>query len=183
MARATYGPEIQSRSRLLLKKILLFSLGELDGCERSKVKFTWEATQATLRVDTTLRDLAMLTKGEETEALTVPQVRESLSRMEDFLGIFQDDRLSDRGSARWNFKLNLWAREVDRNLVEFDKLWDSKRSPDSKAKVQPEVVSKSGMKPGAPLPGVRLPDNFVARTGALEAVDRKSTRLNSSHVD
>ena len=29
------------------------------------------------------------------------------------------------------------------------------------------------MTPGAPLPGVRLPDNFVARTGALEAVKGK----------
>ena len=46
--------------------------------------------------------------------------------------------------------------------------------PDSQEPiVQPEILSKSGMKPGAPLPGVRLPDNFVARTGALKAVKGK----------
>ena len=170
MARATYGPQVKQRSIRLLQSIVRFALGELEDCDRVKVSCSWVSDDL-LRVKTTLRDLVELTTRDGLgEALKKPQVAEALNRMKDFLEILVDERVQDQGSEEWQFTLKLWSRNTSENLRCFETEWENRRSPQSKA-VTATLTPKR--KPGAPMPRVRLPENFVDRSSALSSVKEK----------
>jgi tetratricopeptide (TPR) repeat protein len=144
MARATYGPEIKKRSMRLLEAIVGLAVGELEGCDRVKVKCTWVEDDDLLRVKTTLLALGALTGCDGGAALTTEQVSECLNRMKDFVGILEDERGAKQGSGDWQFTLRLWGRETAENLRRFEMEWEARRSPKSK-EVTAEAQAKRSL--------------------------------------
>ena len=161
---------MKQRSRRLLQSIVSFALGELEGCDRVKVSFSWVSDKV-LRVHTTLRDLVELTTRDDLgEALKKPQVAEALNRMKDFLEILVDERVHDQGSEDWLFTLKLWSRDIPENLRSFEMEWENRRSPQSKA-VTAAIggLQTSGLKPGVPMPKFK-PVVWVDRPKPLQEV-------------
>jgi Effector-associated domain 4/NB-ARC domain len=177
-SKKSYGPTVQARARHLLQ-VILGVVADADRASGIKFNADWaDTTPPRLTIETTLQNLTRLThadlKANPLEFKRAKaQMGEALGDLRDFVQILDDHRTQKKGSDRWHFSLRLWGKDADRNLAEFDKLWESQRSPSSQSKPAPEAQSKSGLKLGAPMPGVRLPDNFVARTAALEAVKGK----------
>jgi glycerol-3-phosphate cytidylyltransferase-like family protein len=181
LSKRSYGPIVQKRARSLLQVILEVVV---DGRELERgvnLGSNWsedEDQRPRLTIDTTLQSLTRLlepglTANTKSFDSKKKLAGEALKDLENFVGILSDHRAKKQGSDRWNFSLRLWGKDIERNISEFDKLWESKRSPNS----QPEPAPpKSGLKPGAPLPQLRLPDNFVARPDALAAVKEKLLR-------
>jgi Effector-associated domain 4/NB-ARC domain len=186
-SKRSYGADVQARVKSLVKALLdAVDMGQpVTGLE-----WTWsDETSKTpkLMVETTLKDLVLLAnprlKANTDEfKRDKSQAGESLGYLRDFLEILDDQRLKKRGSDQWRFTLRLWGKDVDRNLNEFDKLWESKRSPHSKSKSATAPPQTSGLKPGAPYPRLRLPENFVDRPDAIAAVKNLLLAENSTVV-
>lgn len=177
-SKKSYGPQVQARVKYLLQVLLEGVAGERELRRGLVLKSSWSKDCKTLTIETTLRSLVLLAQPELTTnspefRSSKSQAGESLIHLRDYVGILSDHRVQKRGSETWHFSLRLWGQDTDRNLEEFDKLWESKRSPASKAKPAPETQPKSPLKPGAPFPRVRLPENFVERPKALKAVKEK----------
>ncbi|BAS60308.1 MULTISPECIES: NB-ARC domain-containing protein [Leptolyngbya] len=146
MPRATYGPRVKYRAKRLFTAIAAFAQDELEGVEQIPVRCSWqpEADSPTLIVRTTLRALEELCKKDGFGTpLTKPQIREALSRMEDFLNILEDVRENPKGTEHWHFKLTLWSRDTTENVNQFDQFWETKRPLKSKEQqtVNPIVAS------------------------------------------
>jgi hypothetical protein len=178
LSKKSYGSEVQARVKYLLQ-VLLEGVAEERELKRDvDLKWSWSEDDKTLTLETTLRSLVLLaypdlaTNTDEFKSAK-SKARESLIDLRDYVGILNDHRIQKRGSEKWHFSLRLWGQDIQRNLAEFDKLWESKRSPASKPKLVPETQTKFPLKPGAPFPKVRLPDNFVPRPNALKAVKEK----------
>jgi hypothetical protein len=173
-SKKSYGPIVQARARSLLQVLLEAIATEQTAVQNLEWKWSDEEPQAPkLIIETTLQAMVLLCHPElqtNTEEFRQAkrQVREALANLRNFVEILKEQRVKTRGSARWHFTLHLWSKQVDRNLAAFDKLWDSKRSP--RSKFVPEPSPQSGLKPEAPCPRVRLPDNFVPRLGPIAAV-------------
>jgi hypothetical protein len=136
MPRATYGPQVKARAQRLFEAILSFASDEVEGCEHLGLDLRWQerdSNQPRLVIQTTLRALEVLTQKDKYDGkFTKVQLRESLSRMADFLNILQDHRVHDRGSENWHFTLKLWARDTKMNLEQFEQAWEQKRPQKSK---------------------------------------------------
>jgi biotin synthase-like enzyme len=174
----SHGPDVQARVKCLLEAILEEVSGERELVSGLVLKSAWSEDGKRLTIETTLRSLVLLSQPALTANTSEfkrvkAQAGESLIDLRDFLGILDDHRVITRGSDKWHFSLQLWGRDTARNLAEFDKLWESKRSPTAKPTPAPETQPKPRLKPGAPFPRVRLPDNFVERPDALKAVKEK----------
>ena len=186
-SKKSYGSEVQARATRLLKSLLEAIAGDLEEV-RKDLTWRWadEDNQAPrLTIETTLQALALLSypevKTNTPEFKRVKQqVGEALGDLRDFVEILDDHRVQKRGASRWRFTLRLWSKQVDRNLVEFDKLWESKRSPHAKSLLV--APPKPGLKPEAPCPRVRLPDNFVARPEPIAAVKRLLTEDSADNT-
>lgn len=138
MARPSYGAATQSRSRILFTALLDYANEELD-CEeksidalRPQIQTHWQSDRR-LVVRTKVRFLETLTKLIDSP-LNADQIKESLKRFEDFLGILEDNRPNRSGSEVWHFTLNFWHSRFDRaaNLQQFDHGWEMARIPQSK---------------------------------------------------
>ena len=172
--KKSYGSIVQTRACRVLKGILEATKAG-ESSDPKKLQFRWqeEAGSQKVAIETTLQTLMHITNQDGQATVTTANVREALEAMRDFLGIMQDHRVKTKGEAQWKFTLTLWSQDIQRNLNEFDKLWEGKRSPKAKSQAVPEQPSKLGLKMGAPYPKVRLPDNFVPRIEAFDAVRRK----------
>ncbi|MBD2168106.1 hypothetical protein H6G04_27350 [Calothrix membranacea FACHB-236] len=53
------------------------------------------------------------------------QIREALNLLKDFLKILEDNRIHTQGSDDWHFSLKLWSRDKEKNLKQFDEVWES----------------------------------------------------------
>ncbi|MFZ4727104.1 MAG: NB-ARC domain-containing protein, partial [Pseudanabaena sp.] len=177
-SKKSHGHDVQARVKSLLKALLDCVSGEQELGRGVELKWVWSDDEKVLTIETTLRSLVLLsqptlkTNTPEFKRATA-QVGEALHDLEDFVAILEDVRTQKRGSDRWLFLLRLWGKDIDLNLAEFDKLWESQRSPTSKLKSVPVSQPKSPLKAGAPFPRVRLPENFVERPDALNAVKAK----------
>jgi hypothetical protein len=197
-SKKSYGPIVQKRAETLLKTILVIAVaGDRD--RGLQFNADWQEEQPpTLTIKTTLRQLTQLTypdlpahSAEFKKAKA--QLGEALADLRDFVGILTDHRIQKKGSDQWHFSLRLWGTGVEQNGRELDALWEERRSPKSPSKSVPdrapdrlpdrapdsvldrgpaagEGVAKPKLKRGAPMPGVRLPENFVPRPDALAAV-------------
>ncbi len=143
--KKSYGPIVHARVCRVLKGILeATKVGEVS--DSKKLQFRWQdeaAGRQKVTIETTLQTLIHVTNQDGQATVTTANVREALEAMRDFLGIMQDHRVKTKGEAQWKFTLALWSRDIQRNLNEFDKLWESKRSPRSKPKPTPEVSQRS----------------------------------------
>ncbi|MGI0493907.1 NB-ARC domain-containing protein [Alkalinema pantanalense CENA528] len=181
-SKKSYGSIPQARARKLLQAILEGVDREDRGCGL-KFNADWaEVCPPRLTIETTLQALTLIANPqlqantpEFKKAKT--QTGEALGDLRDFVGILDDHRTQKKGSDRWHFSLRLWNKKVERNLEAFDQLWESRRSSNSKTQtttpITAQQATQSLMRPGAPMPGVRLPENFVARPGALAAVKER----------
>lgn len=173
----SYGPIVQARTRRVLQAILLGVAGERDLLNPRALKFRWQdevSIGQKLTIEITLQTLVHLTNQDgQQPKITTHQIREALEALRDFLGILQDNRTETRGSSQWNFTLTLSSDQLERNLRNFDDSWERKRSPKAKLQLEPKTTLKSGLRSGAPFPRVRLPENYVERPKALEAVKGK----------
>ena len=173
--KRSYGSIVQARVRRVLKGILEATKAG-ESSDSKKLQFRWKeeaAGRQKLTIETTLQTLMHVTNQDGEASVTTANVREALEAMRDFLGMLQDHRVKTKGEAQWNFTLTLSSTHVDRNLEAFDELWESKRSPKAKLQAVLETPLKLGLKTGAPYPKVRLPDNFVPRVQAFDAVKGK----------
>ncbi|OKH48015.1 hypothetical protein NIES30_10930 [Phormidium tenue NIES-30] len=94
-----------------------------------RLQVNWQ-TEKQLVVRTKVRHLAYLTVHDAWEGqLTPDQIREALKRLQDFLGILEDNRPATQGSEDWHFTLKLWHRRQDvaTNLAKLDEEWERLR--------------------------------------------------------
>lgn len=141
--KKTYGSIVQPRARRVLEGILEATKAG-ESTDPKKLQFRWqeEAGSQKVTIETTLQTLMYVTNQDGQTKVTTPHVREALEAMRDFLKIMQDHRVKTKGQAQWNFTIALWSRDIQRNLNEFDELWENKRSPRSKPKPTPEVSQR-----------------------------------------
>lgn len=135
MARISTGPKVKQRSQQLFVTLLDYANHQLPVLEtpqtpqRQAIELKWQ-TDTELIVKTKLRYLQILTTQTDGEAtLTIPQIRESLYRMQDCLGVLHDHRVATQGSETWHFSLHLWHPRHDRaaNLQRFETEWEQYR--------------------------------------------------------
>ena len=191
MPRATYGPDIKARTLRLFEALLHFANDELDECDRLDIKFRWQSKDSTnpkLLIKTKLRVLEELTKKNSYEgSLTKTQIREALYRMQDFLGILEDNRTQKRGLEEWNFTLSLWSKETAKNLLQFEKNWENKRPEKSKRQEETAKTTSKNVKVERPASGVEptkvphnLPRSVIQFVGRDEALLKLHEQLQQS---
>jgi SpoVK/Ycf46/Vps4 family AAA+-type ATPase len=127
--RPNYGPTAQARTKRLLAALLAYANDELEGCDYLKIQVNWQ-TDKQLVVRTQIRFLEELTKLDSYEGkLSDEQIKEALKRLEDFVEILLDHRVTPKGSPDWHFTLKLWHKrfETEANLRQFDIEWERRR--------------------------------------------------------
>ncbi|MEB3884458.1 HEAT repeat domain-containing protein [Lyngbya sp. CCY1209] len=137
MPRPSYGPETKKRTRQLLTLLLDYGNGDIDGDEneldrlRANIKTAWKSDRQ-LIIRTKIRFLVSLSKIADIP-LTAAHIKESLARLEDFLGILEDHRPSRQGSETWHFSINFWYNRSDRDAIlnRFESEWERRKSPPS----------------------------------------------------
>jgi WD40 repeat protein len=142
MARPNYGPQAKQRTQRLLEDLLNYANHDWDAEIRSPIRTHWQSDRQ-LVVRTKLRFVVELTAQDPYPGkLTPEQIREALRRLQDFLGILEDNRPATQGSEDWHFTLKLWHRRQDlsANLQKFDSEWEQRRSLKSK-QVAPSQTS------------------------------------------
>lgn len=153
MARPNYGPQAKQRTKCLLTVLLSYANGDLENTHQLPIQASWQ-TDKQLVIRTKIRFLEELTAnclGDRT--LSNEQIKESLKRLHDFLGILEDNRPVTQGSEDWHFTLKLWfsKRDIDANLRRFDEEWERLRPLRSK-----QVTDKASVRS---LPNDSLPDH------------------------
>ena len=145
MPKKTYGPIVRDRVKRLLEAILDFAAFPNEKYRHIKMKATWKGKKGPyhlLLVETELRKLKALTQKDQYEGdLPESQVREALHSMEDFLGILDDHRTTDRGTSKWTFRLKLWSMDKEENLRHFQKEWEARRSEKSKRQEKAKKIN------------------------------------------
>ncbi len=130
--RPNYGPTAQERTKRLLEALLAYANDELEGSERLQIEANWQ-TQNKLVVRTKVRFLEELTaKYQQNSKLDTEQIKEALKRLKDWLEILEDNRTKTQGSEDWHFTLNLWSKDKQENLKQFEFEWESRRAKKSK---------------------------------------------------
>src|SRR4028118_760095 len=192
MPRATYGPQPKARALRLFEALLCFANDELEECDRLDIKFRWDSedwTTPKLLIKTKIRTLEELTKKDNHEgSLTKTQIREALYRMQDFLGILEDNRAHNRGPEEWNFTLSLWSKETAKNLLQFEQNWENKKPEKSKRQEETTNTTSKNIKverPSSGLEPTKIPHNLprsgvIQFVGRNEALDRLHEQLQQS---
>lgn len=120
--------KVKERIRILLEKLLhhanpmLSDPAELLG----SFEYSWKGdttSRPRLVVKTKLSFLQDLIASEATQPVTKAQVREVLLVLKSKLNLLEDHRIKTRGSDKWEFTLTLWDTKVEKNLREFERLW------------------------------------------------------------
>ncbi|MEH1816742.1 MAG: tetratricopeptide repeat protein [Nostoc sp.] len=168
MPRPSYGDDVKARVRQLLKRFLAYADYSLEDSQKFqfKDKPNWHSETEVI-VRTSLRELA------ELGGLEKEQVREALKALADFLGVLKDERLHERGSEEWYFKLTLWCNKGDKeeNLKKFDEEWQRCRR-EKLPGVQSAEARKAKLTP--------TPYENIPYSGVVEFVGR-DTELQNLH--
>jgi WD40 repeat protein len=130
MARPNYGSQAKQRTQRLLEDLLNYANHDWEAEIRSPIRTHWQSDRQ-LVVRTKLRFLVELTAQDPyPDKLTPEQIREALRRLQDFMGVLEDNRPATQGSEDWHFTLKLWHRRQDlsANLQKFDHEWEQRRS-------------------------------------------------------
>ncbi|MBD2441059.1 NB-ARC domain-containing protein [Nostoc sp. FACHB-110] len=164
MPKTTYGPAIQKRVKRLLAALLCFAAGEVEK-DNLKIEYDWKEednVNPKLTIKTTLVTLELLTqKDEHPGKLTKTQIREALNLLKDFVKILEDNRIQTKGSDDWHFTLKLWSRDREKNLKQFDEVWEKNRP--NKSRTQDEDVAVAPQTKLAIFQAPPLPTHFVER--------------------
>ena len=168
MARPSYGDDVKARVKRLFEALLAYVDDEFEDGDKLRIDFNWQSeTQLVIR--TKRRYLEELTAKDKYEGkLTQAQVREALKRLEDYLGILEDNRTSTKGSEDWHFTLKLWHKDKEANLRQFDIEWESKRPPKSQA-IAKKIKEPKSVANNIPPSGAK---EFVGRAEELLEVHK-----------
>ncbi|MBD2042981.1 tetratricopeptide repeat protein [Microcoleus sp. FACHB-672] len=178
MARRSYGEEVKARVKRLFEALLAYANNEYE--DKISIQHTWQCeTQVVIRGKR--RCLEELTLKDSYEGkLTAAQVREAINRLEDFLGILEDNRSATQGSEEWHFTLKLWHKDKAENLRQFDIEWEAKRPEKSKkaaAKSSPLPTNPPTVNLSAATPlnnlgqkGIVNPEEFIGREEELDKI-------------
>jgi hypothetical protein len=131
----TYGLQVKARVKRLLEALLSYFNREVEGCEHLEIESKWQ-TDNQVVVRTKSGTLEKLTAQDSYSGkLTKGQIGEALHKyLGSFLGILEDQRTQTKGSEDLHFTLKLWhGTDKNKNLAQFDKEWESRRSKKSKA--------------------------------------------------
>ena len=161
MPRPNYGPEAKKRSQTLFAALLAFANDELDYDEaaldrlRPQIQAHWQSERR-LVIRTKVRFLEALTQLAATP-LSAEQIKESLKRLEDFVGVLDDNRPSRGGSEIWHFTLNLWhgRNEQPANLTRFETEWEARRTQ------KPQAIKSSPKSSPSEPPGQISEPNWL----------------------
>ena len=128
MPRLSTSSKVKNRIRILLKKLLCYAVpATMEAKYASEVfDYSWKdetTARPRLVIKTRLSVLAELMAGELAQPISKPQIREVLLVLQKELKILDDHRIKTRGSDKWEFTLKLWDTSVEKNLREFDRLW------------------------------------------------------------
>jgi tetratricopeptide (TPR) repeat protein len=190
-SKKSYGPTVQARAKHLLQ-VILGVVADADQASGIKFNADWaDATPPRLTIETTLKDLTRLVhpnlnantpEFKKAKAL----MGEALGDLRDFVQILDDHRTQKKGSDRWHFSLRLWGKDADWNLAEFDKLWESKRSPNSQPKPLPEVskepISAQKSESSVPKPSsVRNSQTTLGDAQGVQVNDSQGTVIAGSN--
>lgn len=159
MAKESYGPKVQERTKRLLEALLAYANYELENADCLPIKFNWQKENE-LVVKTQVRYLVQLTQLDSYNGkLDTEQIKEAIHRLQD-LEILKDNRPGNRGWHDWYFTLTLWHSKHDRaaNLKRFDQEWKRLQStklkqaqrskPDNSPQnpdLAPEIYNDRGM--------------------------------------
>ncbi len=173
MARPSYGPKVQNRAKRLFKSLLSYANDGLEDCDclRPHIQVNWK-TDRQLVVSTKVRFLEELTgKASNSNPLKRDQIKEALRRLDDYLEILEDNRVTTQGADNWHFTLQFWHWRWDQaaNLEEFDREWDRRRSGHSQTKTRGRLGSRQGKK--------RAPRQAERETDALRQDWGESTQV------
>ncbi|MEM9539045.1 MAG: NB-ARC domain-containing protein [Cyanobacteria bacterium P01_E01_bin.42] len=141
MARPSYGPRAKQRARHFFESLLAFADGDFEMEVMLKIDCN-KQDPSRLIFQTKIRYLERLTAIRDRDRkLTSVQIKEAIARLNDFLGILEDNRVRTQGSDRWHFTLKLWYpyREREANLQRFDREWEDKR-PEKSRQVTGESI-------------------------------------------
>ncbi|MGK7928225.1 MAG: NB-ARC domain-containing protein, partial [Spirulina sp.] len=103
MARPSYGPRAKQRALHLFDSLLAFADDRLD--TQGILKIDCNKQEPTRLVfQTKIRYLEQLTgMTDASSRLKSTQIKEAIARLQDFLGILEDNRVRTQGSDRWHF--------------------------------------------------------------------------------
>ncbi|MEQ8752250.1 MAG: tetratricopeptide repeat protein [Coleofasciculus sp. G1-WW12-02] len=133
MARLTCGDDVKQRVKRLFEDLLAYANDKYDNGKAIDIQYKWQ-NEKQLVVRAKRRYLEELTaKDKYTGKLTAAQVREAIKSLNVFLGILDDHRTTTQGSEDWHFTLNLWEKDQEENLRQFEIEWDKKRPQKSQA--------------------------------------------------
>jgi DNA polymerase I-like protein with 3'-5' exonuclease and polymerase domains len=150
MPTVSYGPKVKQRTRRLLEALLAYANDELENTDHLEIDINWQ-TEKQLLVETKVRILEELTALDPYNGkLASEEIKEALHRLEDHLGILQDNRTKTQGSEEWRFTLKLWYRRYDTqaNLKRLDEEWERRRSQKSRQVAGEENENTAAQKYG-----------------------------------
>ncbi|WP_287263434.1 NB-ARC domain-containing protein [Moorena sp. SIO3A5] len=172
MPRRTLGPTVKKRALRLFEALVSFAQDIANQGNRD-IKFSWKGKTSThpkLVIETQTRFLIQLTKKDNYPgSLSKAQVVEALQRMEDFLGILEDNRVKKKGKDERHFTLTLYCQDLATNLEKFNQQWDNKRPDKSKqqelatATTPAKTCQALSPKPGVPFQAPYPPAYFIQR--------------------
>ncbi|RCJ22238.1 hypothetical protein A6770_30085 [Nostoc minutum NIES-26] len=126
MPKTSWSVDVQHRVRKLLEELLSYVL---DYREDLSLQYRWEdenSNRPKLIVETQRRFIERLAHFEKQG-----HFYEAINRLKD-LNICEDKRFHKRGTDYWHFALILWGKELEKNLREFDREWEYRKTEKSK---------------------------------------------------
>ena len=176
MPTVSYGPRVKQRTKRLFEALLAYANDELDNADHLEIDINWQ-TEKQLLVETKVRILEDLTALDRYNGkLASEEIKESLHRLEDHLGILQDNRTKTQGSEEWRFTLKLWYRRYDAqaNLKRLDEEWERRRSAKSRQVAGEENENTAAQEYGNGQAIQNLTSKIVSSTDWGEAPDVSS---------
>ena len=104
MPRFDIGDRVKGRVKRLLEVLLDHAEKDLSEYDRVSFDFRWEEKDGAhqLVIKTKLRFVEALTaKDSQPGKLSKTQITEALKRLEDFLGVLEDNRTKTQGKEEW----------------------------------------------------------------------------------
>ncbi|MBD2567607.1 NB-ARC domain-containing protein [Anabaena lutea] len=156
-------PNFSARARQLASRFLEELLSYvLDNRHDLAIKYRWEDEDSNnpklIIFETPLRLLVKLAKLDKNDYFY------EIIRNFKYLNICEDRRTSTQGSTNWHFVLKLWSKDKQKNLIEFDKLWESQRLEKSKKldnhQTKSKILGKLSHVPEQPLNFLPRPDEL-----------------------
>ncbi len=126
MPKPSWSSEVQKRVKRFFQSLLSYVLDYRDDLN---LEYKWENGENDQPILVIKTQTIFLVKLAEFRVNS--HFYEAKNRLTD-LGIFEDKRFHKKGKDEWHFALKLWSKDIDKNLREFEKQWDSKRPEKSK---------------------------------------------------